>query len=266
MKAETLVYKTLLIEQELLSSYINNSNEYDKDVLDSYLWYVERLQFADITHLRDTFKCFCKAVDMNSNAGMIPSNIDNDQSFIVESDHSNSDNNTNRDDTRNHNAEVDFNSFNENNDDNNLSNKSDDHDISSNIISNIVDVYVGTISNYSRDNNNNNNNNNNNHNNNNHIGIKDKYNEMLMNELHSALQLISYTERMNINANKNDDYNNSSNYYGSDNEDINNNDHAALPLQLRFDVNLDLKQSLSKQLAANTNTYLCDESNSDDFE
>jgi hypothetical protein len=94
MKAETLMYKTILIEQELLSNYIHNSNEYKKDIFESYLSYIDSLQFTDITKLKNNFQYFYKSIDNVNDELLVSSNCD-DHNVIIESEHNNNNDNNN---------------------------------------------------------------------------------------------------------------------------------------------------------------------------
>ena len=258
LKAETIMYNAFAVEHNLalnsLHSITHKSIE-TKQKLETLLTIIDDLQLSDIPKLREDIKQFLVSIndtscDNSHNIDKKKKKNDNSDQVYVANDIS---------------INNDMNGFSYNNNNNNeiiesIDNNNNDikHDTVDNE-NNIVDVYVATIPRHHDGRKNDTIDNDNNINTNNYNNI------ILMNELNNALQLISFTERINkFDDDNNQNYdNNDKNDNDNDNDNDNNNNDSytnentndikrELPLQLNTFVTFDLQRRLSEMNKSNT--------------
>jgi hypothetical protein len=237
------MYNAFAVEHHLALNSLHNITHKSietKQKLESLLTIIDDLQLSDIPKLREDIKQFLVSIndiscDGSHNINNKKKNDNSDQIYVANDISINSDMNG-----------LSYNKNNNNEIIETIDNNNNDikHDTVSND-NNVVDVYVATIPRH-------------------HDGRKNdtidndtsistnNYNIILMNELNNALQLISFTERIN----KFDDENNQNDDDNNDKNDDNNNDpytnEKELPLQLHGCVIFDLQRRLSEMNKSST--------------
>lgn len=234
MKSETLMYRCLVSENDLFNNYIQNISNNNNDIkekLELLLTMLDDVQVNDIPKLKEEIKNFLNSLDFNNNDST--SNKLNDD--VTKNDRIDVIYNNTEDIHDTNQSGINEKVIIESND---IYNDQDNKPIIDNDNSNkIIEIYVATIprnaSSKNKD----------------IINESDnvsKYNPLLMNELHDALQLISFTERIN----QFDDEHNQDQGDNNIDEYNNNNDNFndikwQLPTQLKPEVTLDLLGALS---------------------
>jgi len=249
------MYSAYVLEHDLICNYLQGSSTSSstdsRRKLVALVAVIDDLQFSDIPKLRDDIKCYLKSINTNNTTDIDDFNdtkTGHDQVYTaIDSNIVN--NNTPRNNENRLVIET-----NDNYTDNNNGNDNNSNSSSTTTSNNIVDVYVATIPNHS-------NSNTITDSNQDSTSATSTYSTVLMNELFDALQLISYTERVNKfdedNTDDNTNYNTNDNT--NNNTDDNTNDtNRVLPLQLNANVALDLHHHLSMLLKPN-NDYIEDD-------
>lgn len=239
------MYNAFAVEHNLVLNSLHDITHKSietKQKLESLLTIIDDLQFSDIPKLREDIKQFLVSIndiscDGSHNINKKKKKNDNSDQIFVANDISINNDMNGFSYNKNNNEIIETIETKDNN------NNDIKHDTVSND-NNIVDVYVATIPRHHDARKNDTIDNDSNINTNN-------YNIILMNELNNALQLISFTERIN----KFDDENNQ-NDDNNDENDNNNNDsytnEKELPLQLHACVAFDLQRRLSEMNKSST--------------
>ena len=244
------MYKAFTVEHNLALNSLHNithNNSETKQKIESLLTIIDSLQLADVPKLRENVKQLLVSMsDRNCDDSHNISNEDengNNRNQIYVADDTSSNNDTNGLGYSNINKEI-IETIDNNNSDIKYDSVSNE--------SNIVDVYIATIPRHHDGRNND-------------TTLNDtnistcNNNIILMNELSSALQLISFTERINKfdddddNNNNDNSYDNNVNDYDTNEINLNMNGiKRELPLQLNANVTLDLQRRLLELNQTNT--------------